>query len=229
MRLFLFDVDATLILTGGAGLRALNRAFRRLFNLQNAMNGIAPHGKTDPAIVREIFRSQLGENVTEVQMASVLESYVEFLRDEIDHSDSYQILPGISNILDELSHRNDVLLGLATGNIETGARIKLRRGDLNRYFEFGGYGSDSEDRVGLVRRAVEKSTTFNGGTMEAKSVFVIGDTPLDIAAGRDAGCWTIGVATGQFSVEQLRDAGADLAIANFHEDRDQFLRTTFML
>lgn len=229
MKLLLFDVDATLILTGGAGLRALDRAFQRLFNIRNAMESIAPHGKTDPAIIREIFLKKLNEvSVSEAVISTVLDSYVEFLRDEVENSDRYEILPGIVEILEEMNDREDVLLGLATGNVEQGARIKLRRGDLNRFFEFGGFGSDSENRSALVRRAVEQAASRKNGDIDKNNVFVIGDTPHDIDAGRAAGVKTVGVATGKYSVEQLQSAGADFAISNFREGRDYFLRSTFM-
>src|SRR5215475_2904207 len=144
MKLFLFDVDATLILTGGAGLRALDRTFQKLLNVDAAMRSVAPHGKTDPAIVREIFHKQFNsDRVDDALMSNILETYVFFLHEEVEITDKYEVLPGIHEILTEMSSRNDVLLGLATGNVETGARIKLRRGGLNRFFSFGGYGSDS--------------------------------------------------------------------------------------
>src|SRR5438105_2591959 len=103
MKLLLFDVDATLILTGGAGLHALNRAFQKLFSLSDAMNGVAPHGKTDPAIIREIFQKNMdGRIATNADIATVLESYVEFLRDEVERSDKYHVLPGIVEILEQM-------------------------------------------------------------------------------------------------------------------------------
>src|SRR5262249_9650095 len=112
--------------------------------------------------------------------------------------------------------------------IENGARIKLRRGDLNQFFAFGGYGSDSESRVVLVRRAAEKAAVRHGSLISSRDVLVIGDTPRDIDAGREAGFRAVGVATGQYSVDQLLESGADFAIANFREGRDYFLRSTFM-
>jgi len=229
MKLLLFDVDATLILTGGAGLRALDRAFLKLYSISGAMEGVAPHGKTDPAIIREIFQRRFeSEPPNNTTVANILETYVEYLREEVETSDTYHILPGIMDILEELNTRSDVLLGLATGNVESGARIKLRRGDLNRFFSFGGYGSDSEDRTGLVRRAAEKAQLKHGAVIRNQDVFVIGDTPRDIEAGTDAGFQTVGVATGQYSVKQLQEAGAHVAISNFREGRDYFLRSTFM-
>ena len=227
--MLLFDVDATLVLTGGAGIRALNRAFHQICNVDAAMDGIAPHGKTDPAIIREIFHARFGGDPPPAQdIPRVLDSYVEFLREEVQLSDKYEILPGIVEILEELGSRTDVLLGLATGNVESGARIKLHRGGLNRYFDFGGYGSDSESRSALVRKAAEKALNRSGQPIDGRDVFVIGDTPRDIEAGKEAGFRTVGVATGQYSVQQLREAGADFAIEDFRRDRDYFLRSTFM-
>src|SRR5262245_12128049 len=127
------------------------------------MQGISPHGKTDPAIAREILRVRLDRAPLDgSDIPSILEAYVSFLKEEVQLSPKYCVLPGIVSLLEEMLHRHDVVLGLATGNIELGARIKLERGGLNRYFEFGGFGSDSEDRTELVRRAAEKAANKIG-------------------------------------------------------------------
>jgi phosphoglycolate phosphatase len=231
VRLLLFDIDQTLVNTGGAGLRALDRACFKLFALEKAMDGISPHGKTDPAIAREILRVRLGlaaDSVVPALISSTLEAYTGFLEEEVQTSPAYRVLPGIAAMLDEMLPRRDVMLGLATGNIEPGARIKLERGNLNRYFTFGGFGSDSEDRAELVRRGAEKAADKNGARIAPSNVFVIGDTPLDIEAGRSAGFNTVGVATGSYSVHQLLDSGATIAVADLEQGRDHFLRSTFM-
>jgi len=225
VKLLLFDVDQTLISTGGAGVRALNRAFRDIFAMENALDGILPHGKTDPGIIREVFEAR-GSGGSDVSMERILETYITHLRDEIDTSTTYRVLPGILRILGALSSRSDVLLGLATGNIERGARIKLQRGNLNHYFRFGGFGSDSEDRAVLVRRAAEIAAERCGSALAPCDVFVIGDTPRDIDAGRAAGFCTIGVATGRFTTGDLASAGATAALRDFDQDSDQFFRTT---
>ena len=117
--------------TGGAGLRALDRACRKLLSLENALDGIDPSGKTDPAIVREVFiRIGIPSNL-EAQLESMLEAYLSFLKEEVRLSEKYHVLPGISGILAEMSARSDVILGLATGNIELGARTKLERGNVD--------------------------------------------------------------------------------------------------
>jgi len=229
VKLLLFDIDQTLINSGGAGLRALDRACEKVLGLKNAMQGISPHGKTDPAIAREILRVRLDRASRDgSDIPSILEAYVSFLKEEVQLSPGYRVLPGIVSLLEEMLHRQDVVLGLATGNIELGARIKLERGGLNRYFEFGGFGSDSEDRTELVRRAAEKAADKIGTSIPPSNTFVIGDTPLDIDAGNRAGFKTIGVGTGSYSAEQLLAAGATAAVADISAGRAHFLRSTLM-
>ena len=230
MRLLLFDVDLTLINTGGAGLRALDRACRKLLQLENAMDGVNPQGKTDPAIVREIIRVKRNSKARSDDIEIVLEAYLFFLKEEIATSTTYRVMPGIFSLLTELAGRSDVILGLATGNLETGARIKLERGGLNSFFQFGGFGSDSEDRTELVRKAVEKAAALKkvDGLIPRSNIFVIGDTPLDIDAGHRAGFKTVGVATGSYSVEQLQAAGASTTVSDLEQGRDYFLRSVFI-
>jgi phosphoglycolate phosphatase-like HAD superfamily hydrolase len=228
VKLLLFDLDQTLVNTGGAGLRALNRACCKVLSIENAVDGISPHGKTDPAIVREILQIRLGsDSFLDVKLHEILESYIEYLGEEVRVSSRYRVLPGIREVLDELYGRPDVMLGLATGNVETGARIKLQPGDLNRYFRFGGYGSDSENRVELVRRAAEAGCEEHGRRIRPEDVFVIGDTPLDVDAAIRAGFTAVGVGTGTYSVEELLDSGAAFAISDFKQGRNQFFRSTF--
>ena len=223
MKLLLFDIDQTLINSGGAGLRALDRACLQLFGISNAMQDIHPHGKTDPAIAREILRVRLNKTAAEIgQIESILDVYLSYLKEEVRLSPNYRVLPGIVSVLEESLSRNDVILGLATGNIELGARIKLDRGELNPYFAFGGFGSDSEDRAELVRKAAGKAAGRRGEPISPLETFVIGDTPLDIDAGNRAGFKTVGVATGSYSIEQLLDSGATFAIQDFEQGRAQF-------
>jgi phosphoglycolate phosphatase-like HAD superfamily hydrolase len=139
-------------------------------------------------------------------------------------SPTYRVLPGILELLEELSSGADVMLGLATGNVELGARVKLARGNLNRFFAFGGFGSDSESRVSLVLRAAELAASRRGREFVPADVFVIGDTPRDIEAARDAGFNAVGVATGHYSIEDLAGPGVCLAIPDFEQGRDPFMR-----
>jgi phosphoglycolate phosphatase len=229
VKLLLFDIDGTLVLTGGAGIRALNRAFQQVVGIDNAMEGIRPHGKTDPAIVREIFHSRGGAATcghSPDVADQILDAYVSFLPEEVRSSRTYRILPGITSFLEAFKGHPDVALGLATGNVEKGARIKLERGNLNFYFRFGGFGSDAEKRAHLVSRAAENGFRCCGQTIAPEDVFVIGDTPRDVEAGREAGFRTVGVATSDYTREHLEQAGADLVMSDFEQDRDQFLRVT---
>jgi phosphoglycolate phosphatase len=229
VKLFLFDIDQTLINSGGAGLRALDRACRKLFGLESAMDGISPHGRTDPAIVRDILRQKLSsDTANNSQITTILDAYLFFLQEEVQTSPTYRVLPGVLSLLEELQRRSEVMLGLATGNIEPGGRIKLDRGGLNPYFTFGGFGSDSEDRTELVRMAAEKAAHKNGGSIAPSNIFVIGDTPLDIDAGNRCGFRTVGVASGSYSVEQLLASGATIAVPNLADGADYFLRSAFI-
>jgi phosphoglycolate phosphatase len=226
VKLLLFDIDGTLVLTGGAGIRALNRAFQQVVGIDNAMDGIRPHGKTDPAIVREIFMARGPEGHSPDVVVQILDAYVSFLPDEVRQSKTYRILPGIHSFLEAFKNHPRIAFGLATGNVERGARIKLERGNLNSYFSFGGYGSDAEKRSHLVQRAAEKGIGCYGQIIAPEDTFVIGDTPRDIEAGKEAGFRTVGVATSDYTREHLEEAGADLVMSDFEKDRDQFLRVT---
>ena len=228
MKLLLFDIDGTLVLTGGAGIRALNRAFCQVVGIVNALDGIRLHGKTDPAIVREIFSAR-GALQNADSYDQILAAYVEFLPEEVQQSENYRVLPGILRFLQDFQGRSDLAFGLATGNVEAGARIKLARGNLNPFFAFGGFGSDAENRTELVRRAAHNGSRLAGVTIDANDIFVIGDTPRDIAAGREAGYRTVGVATSDYSTEDLSAAGADLVLSDFERDRNQFLKSTRIL
>jgi phosphoglycolate phosphatase-like HAD superfamily hydrolase len=226
VKLLLFDIDGTLVLTGGAGRRALNRAFCQVVGIVNALDGMRLNGKTDPAIIREVFVARDGLSGGLESLDQILAAYVEFLPEEIHQSPHYKILPGILTFLDEFHGRSDIAIGLATGNVERGARIKLSRGNLNPFFAFGGFGSDAENRTDLVRRAADNGMRHAGATIARHDIFVIGDTPRDIDAGREAGFPTVGVATSEFSTVDLQAAGADLVLSDFERDRDKFLRMT---
>jgi len=228
VKLLLFDIDGTLVLTGGAGIRALNRAFCQVVGIVNALDGIRLHGKTDPAIVREIFNAR-GAHQNADSYDQILAAYVDFLPAEVQRSENYRVLPGILRFLQDFQGRSDLAFGLATGNVEAGARIKLARGNLNPFFAFGGFGSDAENRTELVRRAAHNGSRLAGVTIDPNDIFVIGDTPRDIVAGREAGYRTVGVATSDYSTEDLSAAGADLVLLDFERDRNQFLKSTRIL
>lgn len=207
--LVLFDVDGTLILTGGAGIRAFQRTFRELFGIEAVTDGIRFHGRTDPDIIEDLFTAGLGRLPTPAEIQAICNRYLPYLHEEVCHSPGYRIMPGLPDLLEMLAGRPEFRLGLATGNLERGARIKLSRADLNRYFSFGGFGSDARDRTALIQKAIERGTSVLGQSNEAIRVVVIGDTDLDITCGRKAGATTVAVATGSDSWETLLQAAPD--------------------
>jgi phosphoglycolate phosphatase-like HAD superfamily hydrolase len=226
VKLLLFDIDGTLVLSGRAGVRALNRAFCQVVGIVNALDGIRLHGKTDPAIVREVFSARGDSDYPRESVEEILEIYVKLLPEEVQQSKNYTVLPGILSFLENYHSHPDLALGLATGNVERGARIKLERGDLNRFFKFGGFGSDAENRTELVRRAAQNGIRHAGVPVQPEDIFVIGDTPRDVDAGREAGFRTIAIATSEYSIADLEAAGADLVIPDLERGRHAFLQMT---
>ncbi|MBW8004529.1 MAG: HAD hydrolase-like protein [candidate division NC10 bacterium] len=209
IHLLLFDVDGTLILTGGAGIRAFQRAFHELFRREVETDGIRFHGRTDPEIIEDIFAAGLSRSPTPEELQAICSRYLAHLEEEVRHSPGFRIMPGLPHLLEMLAVRAEVRLGLATGNLEGAARIKLDRADLNRYFPFGGFGSDAKDRTVLIQKAIERGRDLADRPHQEIRVFVIGDTDLDIACGRNAGATTVAVATGGDSWDTLRQASPD--------------------
>jgi phosphoglycolate phosphatase len=208
-RLLLFDLDWTLIYTGGAGVRALNTAFEKIFGIADAMKTVSPDGKTDPAICREMVRVHLKREPTPGEIETLCRGYLERLAIEIPSSPGYKILPGIPTLLEKLAQRKDVLMGLGTGNLEEGARIKLARADLMKYFRFGGYGSDAEERPDVLRTGARRGEAILGKQMPAQDVVVIGDNIRDVQAGKAIGAKTVAVASGPMTYEQLSETHPD--------------------
>lgn len=207
MRAYLFDIDGTLISSFHAGVRALGRVFFDLFGITDGVSQMDCSGMTDPAIVRTVLSPHVLDSAENI--AAVLERYLRFLPEEVARTD-YQVLPGVQASLEFIHSRRKALCGLATGNLERGAAIKLARGDLNRFFSFGGFGSDSEARDALVRMAVQRARDRSFG--EPIEAVVVGDTPRDVAAAHAASAFAVGVASGVFDQATLKRSGADLVI-----------------
>ncbi len=202
-KLLLFDVDGTLILSGGAGLRSVDDAFEKLFGVSDAMADCHPDGKTDPAIFQEVARTHLGRALTAAESEAVADAYLVALAREVPRSPGYEVMPGVGTLLDNLAANARLVLGLATGNLEQGAGIKLARAGLDRFFAFGGYGSDHEDRVRLIEVAIARGCALAGKKFSPEDIVVIGDTTRDIAAARGAGVRCVAVATGSTTPEEL--------------------------
>jgi phosphoglycolate phosphatase-like HAD superfamily hydrolase len=209
----LFDIDGTLLVTGGAGGAAWQRGFNELYGVEANVAEHTDAGMTDPEIVRIIFREVIGREGTQAERSQAIAAYLKHLPDTVAESDGYRVMPGVEQLLAKLIDRG-ALLGLVTGNIEAAAHIKLSRGHLNRFFSFGGYGSDSPDRTEVTRAAIGRGELISGGALDAGACIAVGDTPRDVAAGHGAGIRVAGVATGSYSTGQLQAAGADWALGD---------------
>jgi phosphoglycolate phosphatase len=217
MKLLLFDIDGTLIHARGAGIRAINRAFSDLYDIEDAMQGIKPDGKTDPLILREMFRNTLNRDYLGGEADRIYRGYLLYLEEEMKKRNPITVLDGISQILKAISLRDDLKLGVATGNIEEGAWIKLRHSGLDSYFEFGAFGCDSEDRGEIIRVAIERGERVFNNCSGFDEVFVIGDTPFDIIHGKEAGATVFGVATGSYSLGDLEIYDPDYLFEDFSD------------
>lgn len=207
----LFDIDGTLLHTGGAGAVAWQRAFLELYEVEANIEEHTHAGMTDPEIAEIVFREVLGRDGSDVERAEAVGCYLGHLADAVAESEGYFVIEGIEELLPRLVEEG-ILLGVVTGNIESAAHIKLARGDLNKYFAFGGYGSDSRSRTELTKKALERGAEVSGAPLDRDQTIAVGDTPRDVEAGHGAGIHVVGVATGSYSVEDLEDAGADWAI-----------------
>ena len=205
----LVDVDGTLITTGGTGRRALERAFERVHGRADACEHFSFAGMTDRAIFRQGLKA-IGDEGGEGEIDTLLESYLAHLAEEVARAPIYRVHDGIVDALDALSALDHVALGLGTGNVEAGARTKLARVDLNRYFDFGGYGCDAEPRAELIRVGAERGARRLGVTLDACRLVIVGDTPKDIAAAHANGGECVAVATGGATFEALISAGGDV-------------------
>jgi phosphoglycolate phosphatase len=203
----LFDVDGTLIDSGGAGARSWTHAFDKLYGIPADIGSHTAAGETDPVVARKTFEGAVGREPTEAELARLFAVYLLRLSEEVRTSEGYRVLTGVEDLLLMLSDAG-TMLGLVSGAMEGAARVKLSRADLNRFFVFGGYGSDSDDRAMLTRVAIDKAAMLHGHDITPDRVFVVGDTPLDVEAARAVGAVSVAVASGRFSVKELRSAGA---------------------
>lgn len=204
----LFDIDGTLITTGGAGRRAIVRAFATVYGRPDACNHFSFSGMTDRAIVR-LGLDQIGVTAAEETIDELLRRYVALLEEEVWKIDDarYRIHAGMVEAIDA-GHANGCAVGLGTGNVRTGAMTKLRRVGLHERFDFGGFGDDHELRAELIRRGAERGAQVLGVPLVEARVVVIGDTPKDVQAAQAIGAESIAVATGDHRSDALRAAGA---------------------
>jgi phosphoglycolate phosphatase len=212
----LFDIDGTLIDTGGAGAASWRLAFDELYGIPADIGKFTDAGMTDPDVGRKTFEAVLSRKPERKEFTRLLERRLHYLQATVAESKRYRVLPGVEQLLPQLID-DGYLLGLVTGNVEAAAHIKLHRAELNRYFSFGGYGSDSTDRGELTKIALKRATLVYGESVTAAQAIAVGDTPNDVEGAHAAGIACVGVGSHNFTVDQLREAGADYAIASLVE------------
>jgi phosphoglycolate phosphatase len=231
-KLILFDIDGTLVLTGGAGIRAMNRACEELVGNPHGLEGIPVAGRTDRIILADVV-TRAGHTLDDGLLDQLRERYVANLREEIERPGRAQsfeslgarggvkaVMPGIRELLDILHQRDDVFLALLTGNFAASARIKLEHFDLWRYFRCGAYADDAADRNALVPFALQRARECGLPELPPEHILVVGDTPHDVACAHAVGAIPIGVATGGFTSDQLRESGAAVVFENLADPRE---------
>jgi len=217
--LVLFDVDGTLLRTGGAGVRAMTRAFEAVFGQPDAFQGIPMAGRTDQAILLDAL-ARAGGRLDGEGFSAFHRVYVEMLREEIARPwPGKGTLPGVREVLDALAARPQVALGLVTGNFAEAAAVKLAHFDLARYFPWGAFGDDAREREALVPIALQRAAAHGVPTPPRHRVFVVGDTPSDVACARAAGVRAVGVATGPYDAATIWASGADSVLADLADTR----------
>ena len=218
VKVLLFDVDGTLIRAGGAGRKALNAACGQLYGKKDACSELSLAGHTDLWNFRQAFVKSVGRKPADQEINSLHEAYLLHLPKYVKRAlkqKTYILPAGIKGLLKRLSREKSVLLGLGTGNMERGARIKLEPAGFNTYFLFGGYGCDAFHRSTLLKRAVRRAEKLARAPIDAADVYVIGDTPLDVAAGKKAGFKTVAVGTGFASWNALVASRPDFIAKDF--------------
>ncbi len=211
-KLILFDIDGTLLTSGGAGERALRRGFRALFGIDDDLTKTEIAGRTDSGIARQMLAAH-GLPETSENLTAFFDSYLHFLKEELPTSPG-RLLPGILPLLEALQQRSDIVLGLLTGNLARGAEIKLTHYGVWHYFEFGAYADDHHDRNQLGQFARQRAREKHGIEFPPERIFVIGDTPHDITCARAIKAKAVAIATGKFTVAELGALGPDFLFAD---------------
>ncbi len=216
--LILFDIDGTLLLSGRAGLRAMTRAFDQTFGITDAFKGEHFGGRTDSFLVSNALKAA-GLPDTPEQHHRFRDNYIPLLAEEIQHPGTGHkgLMPGVRELLEALDPHDHLHLALLTGNYRDAAEIKLQHFELWDFFEWGAFSDDAADRNALVPIARSRAEIYDIPGEAVERVIVIGDTPHDIECARVAGARSIAVATGGYTVDQLREAGADHALTDLSD------------
>ncbi len=215
MHVCLFDIDGTLVSSGGAGKAALEAALAEEFGLAPISARLELSGRTDRAICRDLFRHHDLADTPE-NWQRLIAAYVKHLPASLRRKPG-RVLPGVAQLLDVLGRRDDVVVGLLTGNVRAGARAKLGHFGLHEHFRFGGYGDDHFDRDEVAREALAAAHGHCGGRADPDRTWVIGDTPLDVRCARVIGARAVAVATGWHAIEELAACEPDLLFADLSD------------
>jgi phosphoglycolate phosphatase len=211
VKLVLFDIDGTLVHTGGAGIKAFAKTFATAFNAPNGTERIKFAGRTDVSLVRE-FMNLHGIATTPENFARFFETYA-FWLDHILAYSKTEACPGVFELIRDLRELPEPpRLGLLTGNVRIGAEIKLRHFGLWKHFETGAFADDSEDRNHIAVAAHERGRRLLNGRLDGQEIVVVGDTPHDVRCGRAIGAKVLAVATGGATLEELRSHNADWTV-----------------
>lgn len=215
-KLILFDIDGTLA-RGGPAKEAFGVAMMATFGTVGTIESFDFSGKTDPQIARELLvAANVDDSVIDTGLPVLWNSYISELKTRIV-ANPMKLLPGVGDLIENLHLADDVALGLVTGNIARGARIKLGSVGLAEHFHVGGYGCDHEVRDHLPGIALDRAADTWGITFSEESVVVVGDTPRDVQCGKHHGAKTVAVATGHFDGSQLKETGADVVLQDLSD------------
>jgi phosphoglycolate phosphatase len=216
--IFLFDIDGTLLLSGGAGRVALQRAMDELLPVTGAMDRVTCAGKTDRGIIEEACRAALGREPADDLVQRIRDGYTAFLPGELADNLSFRLMPGVPQVLHALRRRKRTWLAVATGNIEPGARAKLQRAKLDHLFDVGGYGGDHRERTGILRDALQATARHANMSLDQMGpVIVVGDTVRDIEAAQALGLHVAVLADTTTPMELLQEADPDVIVEDLME------------
>lgn len=216
LSMYLFDIDGTLLLSGGSGSIAINQLFEERYGAQGVMDSVVAGGKTDPMIFQECARNGLQRELTEDEVSVLIEAYLPMLASELQRASRFRLMPYVRECMAFVAGVQD-LVGIATGNVEGAAMAKLERAALRNHFHFGGYGSDSAIRPELVAAAMKRGRECAGRELPDEDFIVVGDTLHDITAARACGARVIAVATGSASKETLAEGKPDALFETLEE------------
>lgn len=215
--LLLFDIDGTLLLSGGCGRIALEKAFEEIFGIPNCWGDTIPHGKTDPIIIDAICKKVLKRKLTLEENKLLCDRYHDFLRSALSRTNEYRLMPGVIALLDFLVRQGNIFLAIGTGNFETAGWLKLERGKIRHFFECGGFASDADERPDILRHAIRRAENIQKSAFPKEQIYVVGDTPHDVRAARVVGLKAIAVLTNHVKKEDFEDTLPDHLLRDFSD------------